>query len=306
MQREVSFPYFQCNPLQIFYSSKTPAAIYARLKWLHQEETNTLRNDFRKAVNDLFSGQCANGSWHNSLLHTTHKLFGLHLTMRHKDERIEKGLEWLLSKKVFLESKKISYAQSEKVSARDLHNLPFSGGCFDHFAKGAVLFLATIFGHENDSRVIRVYEMLRIMGKKRKGRWCTWSCSNNILRAFVVHPEYAESKVIRMYVTRLAEMQRPDGRWPRQIPFYQTVNALGHLDCARSDSMLRRAFLSLIEKQNKDGTWGRTQKEWNTFLIIHAMKRKGHLLSVEKIQGSPQTDTKKDMKNYLLKPYKRP
>jgi hypothetical protein len=24
-----------------------------------------------------------------------------------------------------------------------------------------------------------------------------------------------------------------------------------------------------------DGTWGRTQKQWNTFLIIYAMKRKG-------------------------------
>jgi hypothetical protein len=287
MQREASFSYFQYNPLQIFYGSKTPVALYARQKWLHQEENSTWRNDFRKAVNDLFSKQCANGSWHNSLLHTIHKLFGLHLTVKNRDERIEKGLEWLLSQEDFLEDIKIFSAQSVKVFVSNLYSLPFSGGCFYHFVKGAVLFLATIFGQENDSRVMRVYEMLRIMGEKRKGRWCTWSCSNNILRSFVVHPEYSESRVVRMYVTRLAEIQRPDGGWFRQIPFYQTVNALAHLNCLQSDAMLKRTFLSLREKQNKDGTWGRTQKEWNTFLIFHAMKRKSHLLSVEKIQGSP-------------------
>jgi hypothetical protein len=63
-----------------------------------------------------------------------------------------------------------------------------------------------------------------------------------------------------------------------QIPFHQTVNALGHLNLAQSDELLERAFKRLREKQSKDGTWGRTQKEWNTFLIVHAMQRKSHLL----------------------------
>lgn len=287
MQSEAIVPYLKYDPLQIFYASKTPAALYARQKWLQQAKTKKWKNDFREAVNTLFSGQCANGSWNNSLLLTIHKLFGLHLTIRHQDERIEKGLEWLLSQEVFCKDNKILRAQSEKVSARDLHDLPFSFGCFDHFAKAAVLFLATIFSRENDSRVIRVYEMFRIIGEQRKGRWCTGSCSNNILRAFVVHPKYAESRAIRMYLTRLGEMQSPRGNWPVQIPFYQTVNALGHLDCEQSDAMLKRAILMLITKQNKDGTWGRTQKEWNTFLIAHAMTRKNHLLSMEKIKGSP-------------------
>jgi hypothetical protein len=287
MQREAIVPYFQYNPTHIFYGSKTPAGLYARQKWLHEDKTNTWKNDLRETVDALFSEQHQDGSWNNSLLHTVHKLFGLHHTFRHKDERIEKALEWLLSQGVFLEDTRLSGTQSEKVSVSDLHSLPFSGGCFEHFAKAAVLFLATIFGQENDSRVIRVYEMLRIMGEKRKGRWCTWSCSNNILRAFVVHPEYAGSRVLRLYVTRLAEMQRPDGNWPGQIPFYQTVNALGHLDFPRSDALVRRAFRRLREEQNKDGTWGRTQKAWNTFLILHAVKRKRYLLSMESIKGAP-------------------
>lgn len=285
MQSKALFPYFQYNPLQIFYNGKTPAALYARQKWLQQDETNTWRNDFREAVNTLFSRQRANGSWNNSLLHTIRKLFGLHLTVKHKDERIQKGLEWLLSQEVFFEDRNLSRAQSKKVSSRDLHSLPFSGGCFDHFVKGAVLFLAAIFGLENDSRVIHAYEILRNVGKKRKGRWCTWSCSNNILRAFIVHPAYAESRVVRLYVAKLSEIQRPDGGWPGQIPFYQTVNALGHLDFAQSDALLRRAFRRVRVNQNKDGTWGTMQKEWNTFLIVHAMTRKSYLLSMKKKKG---------------------
>lgn len=283
MQDNALFRGLQYNPLQIFYRSKTPAALYARLNWLHQEGTSTWKNDLRETVNALFSGRCANGSWNNSFLLTIHKLFGLHLTIRQQDERIENGIEWLLSKDYIFEDRKTSYVQSKKVFAQDLQGLPFSGGCFEHFAKGAVLFLATIFGRENDSRVIHVYEMLSIMGEKKEGRWCNWSCSNNILRAFVVHPVYAQSRVLKLYLAKLSEIQKEDGSWVKQVPFYQTVNALGHMDFDQSDSMLKRAFHRLKDKQNKDGTWGRKQKEWNTFLIVHAMKRKSHLFLPEHI-----------------------
>lgn len=272
------FPGFKYNPLQIFSHGKTPAALYARRKWLQQHETVRWKNEFREAVHILLSGQRANGSWDNSLLQTIHKLFGLHLTVRHNNTHTKKGLEWLLAQRVFSEQLKISRVQSERVSSRALHGLPFSGGCLDHFIKSATLFLAVIFGMENDSRVMHVYEMLRNRGEKRKGKWCSWSCSNNILRAFVVHPSYAKSRVVIMHLTRLLEMQRVDGCWTGQIPFYQTVNALGHLDFGQSDTALKRAFVLLREKQNTDGTWGMTQKEWNTFLIVHALTRKRALL----------------------------
>jgi hypothetical protein len=280
MQHKALFPFLQYNPLNIFLCNKTPAALYARRKWLQQHETPRWRNDFRETVSALFSGQLADGSWDDSIIHTIHKLFGLHLTIRHKDVQIEKGLNWLLSQKAFIEEGRISLVQPERVSSRNLHSLPFSAGCPDHFVKGASLFLATIFGLGNDSRVIRVYKMLRNIGEKRNGKWCTWPCSNNILRAFIVHPEYAKSRVIRMYVTKLAKIQKTDGSWPKQIPFYQTVNALGHLNFKQSDSSLKRAFVYLKEKQNKDGTWGRTQKDWNTFLIVHAVTRKRSLFSM--------------------------
>jgi hypothetical protein len=147
----------------------------------------------------------------------------------------------------------------------------------------AILFLATIFGKEHDARVIRVYEMLRVNGEEKEGKWCTRSCSYNFLRAFVVHLRYRESKAVRLFLSRLEEVQKADGSWPIQIPFYQTMNALGHLNLAQSDNLLERAFRRLKEKQNRDGTWGSTQKEWNTFLVVHTIKRKSSLFSKKRI-----------------------
>jgi hypothetical protein len=245
------------------------------------------KNDFHETVKALFSGQCANGSWSNALIPTIRALFGLHLTVRQKDPKIQRGLEWLLSEGIFSERSTRPANGPHRVSVRELHGLPFSGGSMNYFVKGAVLFLATIFDMGNDPRVVRTYETLCLLGEKREGRWFSGSCSGNILRAFIVHPLYRDSSLTRMYVKRLGQLQRPDGHWPPQIPFYQTVNALGHLDFLQSDDLLRRSFLALREKQNKDGTWGRTQREWNTFLIVHAMKRKHYLLSREEMKRSP-------------------
>jgi len=275
----VAIPYLTYDPLEVFYNSKTPIGLYARQKWLNQEGTGNWKRDFRETVDALFSGQGTNGSWNDSLLKTIHKLFGLHLTVRAINERIENSLEWLLSRKAFIKEVKSMREQTSQIFSKDLQNLPFSRGCSEHFVKGSILFLATIFGKGDDARVIRTYEALCTRGEQRGGKWCTWSCSNNILRAFVVHPRYAESKALKLFLARLAEIQRSDGSWTRQIPFYQTINALGHLDFRLSDSLLRRAFQRFRETQNSDGTWGTRQKEWNTFLINHALQRKSHVLS---------------------------
>jgi hypothetical protein len=277
------FPYLRHDPINVFYSSKTPVGLYARQKWLNHGDTLTWKNDFRKTVDELFSGQLPNGSWDNFLLTTVHRLFGLHLTVRNSNERIEKALEWLLSHEIFLKQELHLRVQSKGVFARDLHSLPFSHGHFEHFAKCAILFLATIFGKEHDARVIRVYDMLRISGEEKEGKWCTWSCSYNFLRAFVVHRRYRESKPVRLCLSKLEEVQKADGSWPIQISFYQTVNALGHLNLVQSDELLKRAFRRLRDKQNRDGTWGSTQKEWNTFLVVHTIKRKSSLFSKKKI-----------------------
>ncbi len=67
------------------------------------------------------------------------------------------------------------------------------------------------------------------------------------------------------------------GDWGANIPFYQALNALAHVDLSAVDNQLGRAFERLVKKQHPDGTWGDSEKEWNGFLALHALRRKGIL-----------------------------
>jgi hypothetical protein len=164
-----------------------------------------------------------------------------------------------------------------RVTSKSLQGLPFTPGSIEHVITGATLFLASIFGYDNDPRVTEVYEQLSDEGLKKGYRWCGWSCSNNILRALVVHPRYSLSKATAIIVQALFLAQNPSGAWPKGVPFYQTINALAHLDVRAVDSQLKYSFERLQKTQHRDGTWGGTQKEWNTFLVVHALKNKGLL-----------------------------
>jgi hypothetical protein len=264
------------DPFQIFRSSKTPAGLYARKQWL--DEGNTLRWQvaFRTTVDALLAGQAEDGSWGQSITTTMQRLFGLHLTVRSQNEPINKALDWLMGK-ACAGTNRSQADIKERFSPQALQGLPFTPGCSRLLIRGATLFLASIFGREHDKRILRSYERLSLEGVSKGGRWCGWSCSNNILRAFVVHPEYSQHEATASAVEALAHVQSSSGGWPGQVPFYQTTNALAHLDFALADSQLERAFKKLYHSQQRDGAWGRSQREWNTFLIVHALRNKGVL-----------------------------
>jgi hypothetical protein len=264
------------DPLKIFRASKTPWGLYARQKWINEEHNGAWKADFQITVDQLMKGQSPEGSWDHSFLKTIQRLFGLHLTVRYTSKDIDRSLDWLIEKA----SETFSSRRAdigEPVTAAALRGLPFSPGSSRYLMLGATLFLATIFGRGHDERVLELYEALNRLGKENKGRWCGWSCSNNILRAFVVHPTYAKTETMSLAIEALANVQKPSGRWPDQVPFYQTANALAHLNLSQADMQLDRAFKRLYETQRTDGSWGQTQREWNTFLIVHALRNKGVL-----------------------------
>ena len=91
----------------------------------------------------------------------------------------------------------------------------------------------------------------------------------------VVHPGFAQDKATVLAVESLADLQTDTGAWENGLPFYQTLNALAHLDLPQADVQLERAFKRLYENQNSDGSWSRSEPEWNTFLAMHALKNKG-------------------------------
>jgi len=267
---------FHYDPIQVFKDSITPAGLYARRKWLGESHTKNWRTDFQNTVNNLIEGQCGDGSWGHSIIETIRHLFGLHLTVRKRTEPAKKALEWLLneSHKVF-PKKRIN--MNEAIHTRTLKGQPFTKGCSGFFLYGATIFLSSIFGLEKEPKVLKIYDWFESQGVRNHGRWCGFLCSNNILRAFVVHPEYAKGRAIMLAVNTLFQIQNTGGQWAHRIPFYQTLNALAHLDLADSDIQVERAFKRLPETQNRDGTWGRNDREWDTFLTVHALKNKREL-----------------------------
>jgi len=264
------------DPYGIFRASKTPAGLYARQKWLAEENSLVWKADFKSTVDALLAGQSRDGSWGGSVVQTIQRLFGLHLTVRDPNERIDKALDWLLDL-ALKKPQRIRRDVAERFSNEALRGLPFTPGCSGLLLTGATLFLATIFGRNRDPRILAAYARLNKEGVERKGRWCGWSCSNNILRAFVVHPEFSKIRATHLAVKALARAQHSSGTWPVQVPFYQTLNALAHLDLADAHGQIETALEHLFKTQNKDGTWGKAQKEWNTFLVVHALRNKGFL-----------------------------
>lgn len=76
-------------------------------------------------------------------------------------------------------------------------------------------------------------------------------------------------------VRNLQGVQECSGGWSGKVPFYQTVNALAHLESNEAAAQLALAFDRVFRTQRKDGTWSRSQPEWHTFLVLHVLKNKG-------------------------------
>ncbi len=242
------------DPYQVFRFSKTPAGL----------------------LSALWADQSPDGSWHHESVTTIKRLFGLHLTVRSSNAQLEAALTWLL-KKINLQMEGISVGAEDVAAGADLMRLPFVPSRPDMFLTGATLFLASIFGRESDPDVLAIYQWLSAEGLKNNGRWFDQTSSHNIFRAMVVHPVYARDPATAKYVAYLADFQSESGDWGKDLPFYQTLNALAHLDLAGADTQIEKAFNRLAENQNEDGSWSRSEPEWNTFLAIHALRNKGLL-----------------------------
>ena len=262
------------DPYMVFKSSKTPAGLYARQKWLAESDDRQWQKDFEKTVEKLFADQAHDGSWLQSEVETIIRLFSLHLTVRDTSDRIDAALDWLTNRIDLPPGGHQPEFEADSVTD-SIEGLPFMCSRADMFLIGATLFLSSIFGRHNDPSILSNYRWLSAEGVRSKGLWFDRASSHNILRAMVVHPVYGEDPATVMAVESLSHLQSASGEWCDGLPFYQVVNALAHLDIPAADKQLEQAFPRLYESQNEDGSWGETEAEWNTFLVIHAMRNKG-------------------------------
>lgn len=264
------------DPYQVFRSSKTPAGLYARQKWLGEAESRQWKIDFEETVSTLFADQLPDGSWDHEPVATIKKLFGLHLTVRSSAAEIDAALCWLLDK-ISIQNETIHVNSQGLAAAGDFKGLPFIASRPDMLLTGAGLFLASIFGREHDPTIVSIYQRLSDQGVKSNGHWFDQAASQNIFRAMVVHPVFSEDKATALAVEHLANFQSKSGDWGIAFTFHQTLNALAHLNLAQAETQLEKAFERLFATQNSDGSWSRTDPEWNTFLAIHALRNKGLL-----------------------------
>ena len=262
------------DPYMVFKSSQTPAGLYARQKWLEESDDRQWKADFDETVQKLVADQNQDGSWHQSEVETISRLFGLHLTVRETSPQIDAALDWLMNRIELPSPEHQTKLESNAVN-EPLEDLPFVYSRSDMFLIGATLFLSSIFSRHNDPSILAIYRWLSEEGVRNKGLWFDRACTHNILRAMVVHPVYGGDPATVMAVESLADLQLASGEWGNDLPFYQTVNALAHIDIAAADKQLKQAFPRLYESQNEDGSWGETEAEWNTFLVIHALRNKG-------------------------------
>ena len=264
------------DPYKIFRCSKTPVGLYARQKWLGEADTPVWQADFQERVNTLLADQLPNGSWRQSPVATIVNLFGLHLTLRITNNRIDDALAWLINR-IRIKPDGVYIRSDLEIKHADLTGLPFVLSRPEILLTTATLFLSSIFNRQNDPKVLSIYEWLCKKGLTKDGLSFDMASLHNIFRAMVVHPLFANDDLTAKTVQIYAELQTEKGDWGNTLPFYQTLNALAHLNSTQDEIQLETAFSRLIKTQNSNGTWGRREPEWNTFLSIHALQNKGFL-----------------------------
>jgi hypothetical protein len=84
-------------------------------------------------------------------------LFGLHLTGRSCNAQIEAALNWLLEH-IEIQTDRVQVSAEDVAGVADLRSLPFVSGRPDMLLTAATLFLAAIFGRDNDPDVLAVYQ----------------------------------------------------------------------------------------------------------------------------------------------------
>ena len=260
-------------PYAIFRSSRTPPGLYARQKWLLEASSPLWTADFDATVSDLFRERSDDGLWSDSPIETIHRLFGLHLTVRTATPAIDKSLDALLT--IASDTEWAKGTTATAVPEERLRGLPFAPADRQSVILPAALFLAAIFGRAPDPTVLGQYDRIAAELAAIPLVQPNPAALHNILRAFVVHPDYATHAATGLLVAWLADRQTPQGDWGPGIPFYQALNALAHLDHPLAHRQSERAFVHLTQHQHSDGAWGANDRQWCTFLTVHALRNKG-------------------------------
>ncbi len=273
------------SPYSVFKRSTTPYGLYARTRWMG-ETSGELNRRIERLLELLSKRQSDTGSWNDSVVDTVENLYALSLLSPRRSTAAVNAVDWLLEKEhpstVHISGDGSPYSglffrvkRGDTAGIYNRRDLPFNRGCSGFFKSGAALYFSGIFGKQNDPRAEAAFRSLDRVLDTRGGVWCSLPCSNNILRAYVSHPAKRDSRGTRKALKYLEHVQTETGGWKGTPFFYQTFNTVAQSGLPSARRQIERAMNRVSRSQNRDGTWGKTNKEFNTFLVLDGLHRRG-------------------------------
>ena len=263
------------NPLNYVANLESPIGVYLRREIFEKEtkaDTTLKKKLYAKTVAD----QSADGSWDRLFVRTANNLWNLALLgYDAEDGRVKKGLEWLLSiqRHQYRGYPGFFYSTNRKDSRvmRSTFYGEFGPGCTIFYQTTYAIHLFHIFGFDDTKQVqTTVKSYLQFWRPDWCGAWCTI----NVLRMLIEHPLSTESKQVESGLKYLDKRQTKTGAW-KGFPFYHTFHALSRANRALAKKQFKKAFSSVVKRQNKNGSWGRKEQETGTFLVLDALKNAG-------------------------------
>lgn len=260
------------NPWDFVANLESPIGVYLRRDIL-KKETKTDATLKKKLYEKMVADQSMDGSWDQLFVRTANSLWNLALLgYGAKDESVKKGLEWLLSiqRNQYRGYPGFFYSGNRKdpSAMRSTFYGEFGPGCTIFYQTTYAVHLFHIFGFDHNRQVqTTVTSYLQFW----RPNWCGTWCNLNVLRMLIEHPLSAESKHVEDGLKNLSERQTKTGAW-KGFPFYHTFHALSRSPHALAKKQLKKAFPSVVKRQNKDGSWGRKEQQTETFLVLDALK----------------------------------
>lgn len=260
------------DPLVYVSSVNSAIGVYLRREVFGKESKAdaALKNGlYERTIAD----QSADGSWNQLFVSTANNLWNLALLgCDSKDKCVKKGLEWLLSIQTqsyrgypgfFLSSNR----KDPSLMRATLYG-EFGPGCTIFYQTTYAVHLFHLFGLDNIRPVqTTVNSYLQFW----RPNWCGTWCNLNVLRMLIEHPLSRESKQVKDGLEYTAKRQTKTGAW-KAYPFYHTLHALSRAKQASAKKQLEKTLPSVIKRQNKDGSWGKKDKDTATFLVLDALK----------------------------------
>jgi hypothetical protein len=271
------------DPCQIFAGERTPVALRVRMDLMGEHGCAFTAE---KLAGQILVRQRPDHSW-GTVSETIRALYDLQLLNPGGNLITRSGVSWLLEEhlpQIVQKSSdgapysnlffKVERGQSKKLN--ELGCTPFAKGCSGFIKTGAALYLASANKMHGNERVVAALESLDEVVTVRKGRWCSPSCSNNILQGYAMHPEAKDGSAMRAAVAALGKLQKLSGVWAG-VPFYPTLYAISNCESKPAAKQVKLALAKCARTQKKDGSWGGKSKLHDTYLILEAMKRSGEI-----------------------------